>query len=468
MTMAQVSMPTRPLIPKPTAAVTGTMSGPSMFLTACKKHARVWLLDKSSVLANICAVDLRRKLQVLADAAKYDASCASSGSKTSRTKGSGLGSTNGMGICHSYTPDGRCVSLLKILFTNACIYDCRFCVNRSSSDTQRAAFTVAEVVGLTMDLYRRNYIEGLFLSSGIVRSEDHTMERLAEVARRLREDEGFGGYIHLKTIAGSNEALIARAGRYADRLSCNVELPTSRDLASLAPEKRLDDIEGSLDTTAERIRARKAERSRKAPPFAPAGQSTQMVIGATPTTDHVIMESSSTLYRRHGLRRVYYSAYSPIQSADPALPTRSSPLIREHRLYQADWLLRFYGFEVDELFESEANLPLEIDPKLSWALRHPEFFPLDLNGAPRESLLRVPGLGARRVERICAARRHGRLRVDDLKGLRVSMSKVAPFVHGLEGPAMSADARLSSVRQQVARLRERAQPSQQLSLFDVA
>ena len=405
-------------------------------------------------------MSLRRKLSILADAAKYDASCASSGAKGTRA-GSGLGTTEGMGICHSYTPDGRCVSLLKILFTNRCLYDCRFCINRSSSDTEREAFTVDEVVRLTMDFYRRNYIEGLFLSSGIVVSEDHTMERLVEVARRLRQEERFGGYVHLKIIAGASPELVRLAGTYADRLSCNVELPTAGDLAKLAPEKRVEQIDGSMSLTAGAIDARKRERSRKAPPFAPAGQSTQMVVGATATTDQTILRSASSLYRSHGLRRVYYSAYSPIDDADPTLPRKPVSLVREHRLYQADWLFRFYGFEVDELFEDHDSLPLDVDPKLAWALRHPELFPLDLNRAPKEQLLRVPGLGARRVGRIIAARRQGRLRSDDLRALRVSMGKVAPFVHGLEGTGAHHRTLLATLRRRV-----QARRAEQLELFD--
>ena len=415
---------------------------------------------------------LQRKLRILADAAKYDASCASSGSKASRSS-DGLGSTEGMGICHSYTPDGRCVSLLKILLTNSCMYDCRFCINRSSSDTPRAAFSVAEVVQLTMDFYRRNYIEGLFLSSGIVRSEDDTMEQLVEVARRLREEESFGGYIHLKVIAGASARLLQRAGLYADRLSCNVELPTESDLARLAPEKRRATIDRSMTEVASEIRGRREDQPRPdaasaharsrsgSEPFAPAGQSTQMVVGATDTSDQTILESASTLYRTHALRRVYYSAYSPITDADPNLPTRAVPLVREHRLYQADWLFRFYGFEVAELFEGSTALPLHIDPKLAWASRHLDRFPMNLNDASREELLRVPGLGERTVRRVLLARRHGRLRSDDLAAFRVSLKKVAPFVYGLEGPKAH-----HRVLERTLRQRVREPNAQQLPLFD--
>ena len=374
-------------------------------------------------------MNIRRKLEVLADAAKYDASCASSGSKGTR-RDSRLGTTEGMGICHSYTPDGRCVSLLKILLTNYCVYDCQFCVNRVSSDTPRARFAVAEVIDLTLEFYRRNYIEGLFLSSGIVGSVDGTMEQLVAVARGLREEHGFGGYIHLKLIPGASVELVAEAGRWADRLSANIELPTAADLLQLAPDKTRGAIVGTMAAVAEGIAEQAADRKAGlgAPPFAPAGQSTQMVVGATATTDGVILGTADELYRTHGLKRVYYSAYSPTPHADARLPAQPPPLLREHRLYQADWLLRFYGFEANEVIPPGSNLALDVDPKLAWALANRERFPVDVNAAPRELLLRVPGVGVRNVDRILAIRRHHAVTTDDLRKLRVNWKSAAPFV----------------------------------------
>jgi putative DNA modification/repair radical SAM protein len=319
---------------------------------------------------------------------------------------------------------------LKILFTNYCLYDCKFCVNRLSSDTPRARFTVDEVVNLTLEFYRRNYIEGLFLSSGIIQSVHYTMEQLIAVAKELREVHGFGGYIHLKLIPGAAPELIAQAGRYADRLSANIELPTPADLKALAPEKKPADITGTMDTVAERIEERKADVSSgmSPPSFAPAGQSTQMVIGATPTTDSEIIATASTLYLQQKLRRVYYSAYSPTPHADARLPGISPPLLREHRLYQADWLMRFYGFGAGEIVGEKANLALDLDPKLAWALAHRDWFPVDVNKASREVLLRIPGIGVRNVERIIAIRKHHRLAIADLRKLKVNWKNAAPFV----------------------------------------
>ena len=334
-------------------------------------------------------MEVVKKLAVLADAAKYDASCASSGSKAKRS-GKGLGNTEGNGICHSYTPDGRCISLLKILLTNHCIFDCRYCVNRLSSDVERARFTVEEVVNLTLDFYRRNYIEGLFLSSGIIRDSDYTMGQLVEVAKRLRQEHGFGGYIHLKTIPGASNELLIEAGLYADRLSVNIELPTVADLAKLAPEKNRPELERNMaevQTKAQEIKEDK-QHGLNAPTFVPAGQSTQMIIGATATPDQEILKTSADLYGKYGLRRVYYSAFSPIPHADGRLPGQSPPLVREHRLYQADWLLRFYGYDVGEIVSDQhPQLELDIDPKTSWALRNPDYFPVDVNRASREQLL---------------------------------------------------------------------------------
>jgi putative DNA modification/repair radical SAM protein len=387
-------------------------------------------------------MDTRRKLIILADAAKYDASCASSGtSKRDSSDGQGIGSTEGAGICHSYAPDGRCISLLKVLLTNWCVYDCLYCVNRESSNVDRARFTVDEVVDLTLDFYRRNVIEGLFLSSGIVRSPDYTMEQVIEVARRLREDHGFRGYIHLKTIPDASDELVLKAGRYADRLSVNIELPTADSLHALAPEKDSAGIKRSMariklqaddhaDGLAKRPRSMPAAAAKPAAPprFAPAGQSTQMIVGADASDDRTILQTSATLYGAYRLKRVYYSAFSPIPHASDALPPRPAPLMREHRLYQADWLMRFYGFAQDEICTDDGMLSLDVDPKLAWALANPAQFPIDLNQAPKERLLRVPGLGVRSVERLLMARRSRSVRRADLDRLRVPVAKVLPFV----------------------------------------
>jgi putative DNA modification/repair radical SAM protein len=378
-------------------------------------------------------MDITRKLQILADAAKYDASCASSGAARKDSRGStGVGSTGGAGICHSYTPDGRCVSLLKVLMTNACLYDCHYCINRRSSNVTRARFTPEEIVRLTLDFYKRNYIEGLFLSSGIIQSADHTMELVIEVARKLREEHHFRGYIHLKTIPEASPSLIALAGRYADRISINVELPSQQSLNTLAPEKNLARTEEAMGHIREKIDERYAEKRRpdapKPPPFA-TGQSTQMLVGADASTDAVLLNCADKLYTNHRLRRVYYSAFSPIPEPSSILPLKAPPLIREHRLYQADWLLRFYDFKVEEITSPAApNLDLALDPKLAWALRNRETFPVDVNKAPRELLLRIPGLGVRNVERIVRARRYTRLRLADLIRLRLQMKKLLPFI----------------------------------------
>ena len=378
-------------------------------------------------------MDVKRKLEILADAAKYDASCASSGTeKRDSRDGKGIGSTDaGMGICHSYAPDGRCISLLKILLTNACNYDCLYCVNRASSNVTRARFTVDEVVQLTLDFYRRNYIEGLFLSSGIIRNPDYTMEQVIQVARTLRIEHKFRGYVHLKTIPEASPALIEEAGRWADRISINIELPTAAALQTLAPQKNFENTERAMTGIKNRITEAKAERAQngKAFAFAPAGQSTQMIVGATDASDATILKQASSLYARQKLRRVYYSAFSPIPDASSKLPLQAPPLVREHRLYQADWLVRFYGFAAHELTTSEApNLDLTIDPKLAWALRHRGLFPVDVNKAPRHLLLRVPGLGTKSVERILRIRRWHQLRVEDLLRLRLPMKKGLPFV----------------------------------------
>jgi putative DNA modification/repair radical SAM protein len=380
------------------------------------------------------ALDLREKLAILADAAKYDASCASSGSaKRDSRGGEGLGSTEGMGICHAYTPDGRCISLLKILLTNSCIFDCHYCINRKSSTVRRARFTAGEVVRLTLAFYKRNYIEGLFLSSGIIHSSDYTMEQIVEVARSLREDHDFRGYIHLKAIPDADPELVRQAGLHADRVSINVELPTERGLKRLAPQKDGARIESAMAGVKAAIDdgADARRRYKSAPAFAPAGQSTQMIVGADSASDREIITRASSLYDRFGLRRVYYSAFSPIPDASAVLPLKRPPLMREHRLYQSDWLMRFYGFaahEVADAADAAGMLPLDIDPKLASALKFREHFPVDVNRAPREALLRVPGLGVKAVDRLLASRKWRRLRLEDVARFTASLAKVRPFI----------------------------------------
>ncbi len=370
---------------------------------------------------------LRDKLRILADAAKYDASCSSSGGKKRDSLASGgIGSTEGWGICHSYTPDGRCVSLLKILLTNQCLYDCAYCINRRSSNVPRAKFSVDEVVQLTLDFYKRNYIEGLFLSSGIIKSHDETMEEMVRVATALREEHNFAGYIHLKLIAGASPELIAAAGAYADRVSVNVELAREDTLQSLAPEKRADTIRKSMA----RVRLGIEESAEKnAPAFAPAGQSTQMIVGADGASDRDILASSKTLYASYNLKRVYYSAFSPIPDSSARLPSKAAPLMREHRLYQADWMMRFYKFSADEIVTgADGLLDLAIDPKLAWALAHRDRFPVDVNRADREMLLRIPGLGVKTVDRIVLVRRQRSLGLADIARLTRSLEKCRPFI----------------------------------------
>jgi len=404
-----------------------------------------------------------QKLAILSDAAKYDASCASSGStKRDSRDGKGLGSNTGAGICHSYAPDGRCISLLKILMTNFCIYDCVYCINRVSSNVERARFTVDEVVKLTIDFYRRNYIEGLFLSSGIIKSPDKTMEDMVRIARKLREEENFRGYIHLKTIPDAAPELIAEAGRLADRLSINVELPTDAAVKAFAPEKNPTQIRKAMaDVKLRRAASKdKTHTGRRPAPFAPAGQSTQVIIGADGANDATILKQSTRLYGSYGLKRVYYSAFSPIPDASSRLPLISPPLQREHRLYQADWLLRFYNFQLDEITDTAmgGNLDLDIDPKLAWALAHRGLFPVDVNSASRDVLLRVPGFGVKTVNRILTTRRHRMLRYEDMTRMGASMKKACAFVCALgwtpRGLTDSADLR--------ARF---APPPEQLLLF---
>lgn len=375
---------------------------------------------------------LQQKLAILSDAAKYDASCASSGTVRRDAGDGGLGSAGGSGICHAYTPDGRCISLLKILMTNFCIYDCAYCINRVSSNVERARFTPEEVVTLTLELYRRNMIEGLFLSSGIIKSPDQTMADIVRIARMLRVDHGFKGYIHLKTIPDAAPELVAEAGLYADRLSVNIELARDTSLRQLAPEKRPETIRAAMaDVRLSREAAKEPSFSGKRPPrFAPAGQSTQMIIGADGATDLEILKTSANLYAGYDLKRVYYSAFSPIPDASSTLPLIKPPLLREHRLYQADWLMRFYGFDAAEIGSAhpDGNLDLEIDPKLAWALANRDRFPINVARASREMLLRVPGFGTRTVARILEARRHGPVRYADLLRMGALLSKAKPFI----------------------------------------
>ncbi|WP_313616594.1 putative DNA modification/repair radical SAM protein [Agrobacterium sp.] len=376
---------------------------------------------------------IKERLAVLSDAAKYDASCASSGTtKRSSAASGGLGSTEGSGICHAYAPDGRCISLLKILLTNFCIYDCAYCINRSSSNVERARFTVEEVVWLTLEFYRRNYIEGLFLSSGIIRSSDHTMEELVRVARELRVTHGFRGYIHLKSIPEASAHLVEEAGLYADRLSINIELPTDSGIGRFAPEKQPGNIRKSMADI--RLKIEEAGeptlKTKRVKKFAPAGQSTQMIVGADGANDSTILSSSARLYGSYGLRRVYYSAFSPIPDSSKNLPLIKPPLMREHRLYQADWLYRFYGFDIGEITSTQKDgmLDLDIDPKLAWALANRQSFPVNVNTADREMLLRVPGFGTKTVNSVLSSRRFRKLRLEDLARFGVSLKKVKAFV----------------------------------------
>lgn len=370
------------------------------------------------------------KLEILADAAKYDVSCASSGGK--RVNKGGLGNSHGTGICHSYTEDGRCISLLKILLTNHCIYDCAYCVSRKSNDIKRAAFTVDEVVELTINFYRRNYIEGLFLSSGIFKDADTTMERLVRVAKKLRQEHKFFGYIHLKTIPGCSDEILKEAGLWADRLSINLEIPTETGLKLLAPDKSHEEMTKPMTYIKNELTLYKNEKKifRKVPKFAPAGQSTQMIVGATNETDLKIIKVADHFYKNYSMRRVYYSGYVPVLD-DPRLPSIFSqvPMQRENRLYQADWLMRFYGFKADEIVESSNPfLDLELDPKLAWALRNREQFPVNINTASKEMLLRIPGVGVKSVNKILMARKFQRLRAEHVRKLGVAWNRAKYFV----------------------------------------
>ena len=401
-------------------------------------------------------MQLIAKLGILADAAKYDASCASSGAPKRSSRGSdSLGATDGMGICHSYTPDGRCVSLLKVLLTNFCLYDCQYCVNRRSSNVPRARFTPEEVVHLTLDFYRRNCISGLFLSSGIIRSADYTMEQLIRVARLLREEHGFRGSIHLKTIPDADPLLIEEAGRLADRLSVNIELPTEASLKRLAPEKHAHTIRQAMGVIHQGQQA--VANEPKAPRFTPAGQSTQVIVGADATDDSTLLRNAESLYQGYGLKRVYYSAFSPIPDSPGSVPLAAPPLLREHRLYQADFLLRGYGYSAGELLNQGSNLALDIDPKLAWALANREVFPLDVNRAEPALLARIPGIGLRSVQRLVALRRERRVRYDDLIQLRCVLEKARPFIVTSDYRPAQAELRSGLLRD---RLREPQAPVQ--------
>lgn len=406
------------------------------------------------------------KLRILADAAKYDASCSSSGSKRAN-KGKGLGNSDGVGICHSYTEDGRCVSLLKILFTNYCIYDCAYCVSRSSNDIQRAAFTVEEVIDLTLNFYRRNYIEGLFLSSGIFKSADYTLERMVRVARELRKKHNFNGYIHLKAIPGASDELLHEAGLYADRLSVNIELPSESSLKKVAPEKNYNDIITPMNYLSdEKVRYQDEKKHfRQTPTFLPAGQSTQLIVGASPETDFQILHLADDLYKQQRLRRVYYSGYVPIATDDRVPVLSAPPLQRENRIYQADWLLRFYQFTVNDIVsQSHPNLDLEVDPKVSYALRNPHLFPVDINRADYEMILRVPGIGIKSAVKIVKSRVHQRVHVDHLRAMGVVLKRARYFISCPGLPAIKKDYEPQQLRQLMLTT-GKSQTAPQLSLF---
>jgi len=407
---------------------------------------------------------IQEKLKILADAAKYDVSCASSGGKRANTPG-GLGNSEGMGICHTYTEDGRCVSLLKILLTNHCIFDCAYCVSRRSNDVKRVAFTVQEVVDLTMNFYQRNYIEGLFLSSGIFKNADYTTERLVRVARELRTVHKFNGYIHLKVIPGASDELMREAGLFADRLSVNIEIPSEAELKKVAPEKNYADVLAPMGLLKNEIAANKEERKlfKHAPTFAAAGQSTQMVVGATPENDLQVLRLADQLYQEKGLKRVYYSGYIPIKTDERIPMLTQPPLLRENRLYQADWLMRFYGFKIGEIVD-DANPDLDpaMDPKLSYALRHPALFPVDVNKADYGMILRIPGVGVKSARKIIAARRFGRLRYEHLQQFGVVLKRAKYFLTCADRIPVHAGLDPSLVRRQL--LHDKP-VERQLSLF---
>ena len=414
---------------------------------------------------------IKEKLNILADAAKYDVSCSSSGS-TRKNTSKGLGDSSGMGICHTYTEDGRCVSLLKILLTNHCIYDCAYCVTRKSNDIKRAAFKIQEVVDLTINFYRRNYIEGLFLSSGIFKNADYTMERLVTVAKKLRLEENFNGYIHLKSIPGASDELMREAGLYADRLSVNIEIPTISGLKLLAPDKKHEDFTKPMTKVKNEIIQYKAEKKliKSTPKYAPAGQSTQMIVGASGESDKDIMYAAQHYYANYNMKRVYYSGYVPV-AEDNRLPAIGSkvPLLRENRLYQTDWLMRFYGFQVQEIVNPKhPNLDVDIDPKLSWALRNLQYFPVDINTADPRMLARVPGIGMYSVSKIVKARKFRQLNIDHLKKIGIAMNRAQYFIicasnHGNYKDLQAYQIKSLILQQSQSKFREAY--SNQLSLF---
>lgn len=412
---------------------------------------------------------LNEKVQLLAESARFDVSCASSGTTRSSARG-GLGNASGWGICHSFTDDGRCVSLLKVLYTNHCLYDCAYCVNRRSNDTPRMTFSVQELVDLTIGFYRRNYIEGLFLSSGIIKNPDYTMERMIRVVKVLRTVHRFNGYIHMKSIPGASRELVRQAGLYADRLSVNIEIPSERNLKFLAPEKDYQSVYAPMQSIRQGVLENREERERYrfAPRFAPAGQSTQMVIGASNECDREILRLSSLLYKKVELKRVYYSGFIPVNSHDSRLPAlRQAPLAREHRLYQADWLMRFYQFDAEEILsDAQADLDLDIDPKLSWALRNPHYFPLDVNTADYSQILRIPGVGVKSAKSIIAARRYRRLTPEHLKKMGVAMNRARYFITVQGEPAFSIhEAGPAYVRRVLSARQGQKSRSWQFSLF---
>ena len=414
---------------------------------------------------------IREKLGILADAAKYDVSCSSSGSNR-KNEHKGIGDAEGTGICHTYTEDGRCVSLLKILLTNHCIYDCAFCVSRRSNDIKRAAFTVEEVVELTMNFYRRNYIEGLFLSSGIFKNADYTMERLLRIVKKLRHEERFNGYIHLKTIPGASDDLLREAGLYADRMSINLEMPTETGLKLLAPEKSHAEVKKPLKYIQNNITQFESEKAliKSVPKFVPAGQSTQIVVGATPESDKEILYTANAFYQNFSLKRVYYSGYIPI-SNDARLPVIGSqpPLIRENRLYQADWLMRFYGFKVQEILNDiHPNLEADVDPKLSWALRNLDQFPVDVNTADYHMILRVPGIGVSSALKIVQARRFNRLYENHLRKLGIAFRKARHFIRYADSPVHLKEYEAGHIKGLIlseSKSKYLSNPNNQLSLF---
>ncbi len=416
-------------------------------------------------------MDLQQKLEILSGAAKYDVSCSSSGSKRSSKSGS-LGSVSSAGICHSFTPDGRCISLLKVLLTNYCIYDCVYCANKRSNDIPRAAFSVDEVVDLTINFYRRNYIEGLFLSSAVFKSPNHTMEMITSVIKKLRVEKGFAGYIHVKAIPGASQELIDQAGLFADRMSVNIELPSDSSLKLLAPDKKKEDIFKPMKQISTNITTALSEHKRykKAPLYVPGGQSTQLIIGATPDSDLNILGLSQKLYDKYSLKRVYYSAYIPVNQDNNLPAIKNPPTLREHRLYQGDWLLRMYGFRAEELLnEKNPDFDINFDPKTNWALNNLHLFPIEINLVPFETLLRIPGIGVRSAKKIISARRIAPLNYLDLKKLGVVLKRAQYFITcntKYYGAVDIDEDKIRTVLKPKLDLNEIDNPYEQLNLFD--